>query len=488
MSEEVPFLTGWVTCRLPDFTNITMGQSPPSETYNTHGVGLPFFQGKAEFGEMYPTVLKYCTKPKKIAEAGSVLLSIRAPVGPTNLAKEKCCIGRGLTAIYALGDISPQFVLYLLRNLEPTISKAGTGSTFTAINKNFLEELKINLPPLNEQKRIVAKIEELFSELDKGVESLQKAQAQLKVYRKALLKHAFEGRLTAGWRAQHQHQLETGAQLLARIQQERQERYTQEVAEWEKGRKQGKKPQPPKELPPLTPEELAELPELPAGWVWVKAEEISDFITKGTTPSKNDLFAGSGDIPFLKVYNLTHYGWLDFSINPTFVSKDTHNGFLARSVVYPNDVLMNIVGPPLGKVSVVPNFYPEWNINQAIVRFRSTFILSGFLANYFLFDKTIKNMMKKAKATAGQFNLTLEICREIPIPLCSQAEQSVIVQEISAKLSNLDQLEQTIAENLQKAEVLRQAILHKAFSGRLVPQDPQDEPAHQLLQRLQAQK
>lgn len=94
-------------------------------------------------------------------------------------------------------------------------------------------------------------------------------------------------------------------------------------------------------------------------WCYVRAEAISDFITKGTTPSKDKLFSGSGAVPFIKVYNLTDNGSLDFTVSPTFVSYQTHNSFLGRSKVLPGDVLMNIVGPPLGKVSLVIKKYDE---------------------------------------------------------------------------------------------------------------------------------
>ena len=199
---------GWVKCRLPEFTRIVMGQSPPSETYNIEKKGLPFFQGKAEFTDLHPEVRKYCNAPNKIAEIGATLLTVRAPVGPTNLADHKCCIGRGLAAIHPLAGIPPTFVLYLFRSLEHEISGKGTGTTFSAINGQFLEDLPVLFPPLAEQQRIVAKIEELFSELDKGIENLKQARAQLTVYRQALLKHAFEGKLTADWRKNHAAQLQ----------------------------------------------------------------------------------------------------------------------------------------------------------------------------------------------------------------------------------------------------------------------------------------
>ena len=284
----------------------------------------------------------------------------------------------------------------------------------------------ILLPPLAEQQRIVAKIEELFSELDKGVENLRAAQEQLKVYRQAVLQWAFEGKLTniGGY-----------------------------------------------------------------GNTTVRLEELCYFITKGTTPSKEQLFQEAGEIPFIKVYNLTFDGRLDFSIIPTFVSKATHEVLLSRSKVLPGDVLMNIVGPPLGKVSIVPQSFPEWNINQAIARFRCKEKLNNkFLAHYLMSDLSIENMKKKAKATAGQFNLTLEICRDIEIPLPSIPEQQQIVAEIESRLSVCDKLEETITQSLLQAEALRQSILKKAFAGKLVPQDPTDEPAEKLLARIRAER
>ena len=470
---------GWKRVKLPYFCHLIMGQSPPSSTYNTQKIGLPFYQGKSEFGHIYPNPQKYCSKPNKIAEKGDILLSVRAPVGATNVCLEKSCIGRGLAALRPLENSSTKFIFFLFRYLEPILAKAGTGTTFKAINKDFLCQLELNVPPLPEQHRIVEKIEELFSELDNGVASLKKALEQLKTYRQAVLKWAFEGKLTEKWRNTHQDSLEDGDTLLEQIKAERKRHYQQQLEDWKQALKEwennGKetkkptKPQQPKDLPPLTKEELSNLPSLPNGWVYVKAEEISHFITKGTTPSKDQLFDDSGDIPFLKVYNLTDNGKLDFSIKPTFVSLETHEGFLNRSKVLSGDVLMNIVGPPLGKVSLVSDKFKEWNINQAIVRYRVfDILLNKYLMYYLLSQVTIDRLSKRAKATAGQFNLTLEICRDAEIPMCLLQEQTQIVQEIESRLSVCDQLEATLTENLDKAEALRQSILKRAFEGKLV--------------------
>ena len=177
--------------RLKDCCTIIAGQSPESKYYNTTGEGLPFFQGKADFGELYPAIRVYCSQPTKIAEKDDILLSVRAPVGPTNLAPCKVCIGRGLTAIRPSEVLLTRYVLLFFRYFEAQLASKGTGTTFKAITQDVVKNLEIPIPPLPEQERIVARIEELFSQLDAGVETLKKTKAQLAVYRQAVLKEAF---------------------------------------------------------------------------------------------------------------------------------------------------------------------------------------------------------------------------------------------------------------------------------------------------------
>lgn len=179
--------------KLKDCCTIIAGQSPESKYYNTEGVGIPFFQGKADFGEFYPTIRVYCSQPTKIAEKGDILLSVRAPIGATNLSPGKVCIGRGLTAIRPSSILTLKYLLFFFRYFEAQLQAKGTGTTFKAITQDIIKNIDLFVPPIPEQKRIVAKIEELFSELDNGVETLKKTKQQLAVYRQAVLKEAFAG-------------------------------------------------------------------------------------------------------------------------------------------------------------------------------------------------------------------------------------------------------------------------------------------------------
>ena len=143
----------WKVERLGDVCNVIMGQSPPSSTYNGEGIGMPFLQGKAEFTELFPMPTKYCTKQLRISPEGSVLMSVRAPVGDVNVADREYIIGRGLTSI-SLKHGNNQFLFYLLLHHKKELQAKSSGSTFKSINKTTINDFRIPLPPLPEQRAI----------------------------------------------------------------------------------------------------------------------------------------------------------------------------------------------------------------------------------------------------------------------------------------------------------------------------------------------
>jgi type I restriction enzyme S subunit len=376
------------------------------------------------------------------------------------------------------------FFYFIQSSFRKEARKNMTGSAGQLrVPSNYFKQVSLPLPPLPEQRAIVAKIEQLFSELDNGIANLKKALEQLKVYRQAALKKAFEGELTREWREQ-QTVLPSAKELLDRITEER------ETA----AKAEGKKLKPVK---PITEKEESELPVLPKGWMWLKTSQIIDPINNGYTPNASNLTSGKGDIPFLKVYNLCFDGKLNFSKDPTFIPNSVHQKQLSRSIVYPSDILINIVGPPLGKVSIVSDEYPQWNINQAIVFFRpNQYLLSEFISYCMQNLSTIRWLENTSKATAGQFNIKVSTCRELPFPFCSPIEQTKIEEEIETRFSVCENVESSIKESLEKAEALRQSILKKAFEGSLLTEAeleetrraPDWEPAEKLLERIRAEK
>jgi len=353
--------------------------------------------------------------------------------------------------------VNPKYLCYYLRQNEIrdflSANVSGVGGSLMRVRPAVIEDYPFPLIPIDQQKLIVAEIEKQFSRLDEAVAALKKIQANLKRYKASVLKAAVEGKLTEQWRKEHP-DVEPASELLKRILAERRKK-------WE-DKNPGKKYK-----EPSTPD-TSKLPELPKGWVWATAEQLCDFITKGTTPSKTKLFEGAGEVQFLKVYNLTFTGQLNYKYKSAYVSRETHEEELARSRVFPGDILINIVGPPLGQVSIVPEALPEANINQAIARFRMLGEMSGRYFAIALMSKEIMGWaIKRAKTTAGQANLTLELCRALPVPLPPLSEQKNIIEEIEQCFSVTEETEDMSVTNIKRAERLRQAILKKAFQGRL---------------------
>lgn len=167
--------------RLEEICAINMGQSPDSSTYNEDGNGLPFFQGNADFGEIYPAVRMWCSEPTKIAREKDILISVRAPIGALNIANCECCIGRGLAALTVNEDIcAREYLWYVLSGKVDELNSKGTGSTFKAINKKTLSETEIPLPPLDEQRKIAVVLDKVSDLIAKRRQQLSKLDEMVK--------------------------------------------------------------------------------------------------------------------------------------------------------------------------------------------------------------------------------------------------------------------------------------------------------------------
>ncbi|PLA41369.1 restriction endonuclease [Neisseria sicca] len=472
MTTEQQLPEGWEKTTLGEIATYVNGRAFKPIEWSKTGTPIVRIQNLNNPNAEYNYYDGYIEEKYHI-ENGDLLFAWSASLGAYIWKGKSAFLNQHIFKVLPKENVDKTFIYYLLDKVTSELYAKAHGSGMVHVTKGKFEATSVNIPPLETQQAIVNKIESLFDEIDEGIGRLKTAAQQIQQYRQSLLKNAFNGELTKEWRSKHADTLPSENELLAQIQTAREQHHAQQLADWqtavsqwEQNGKEGKKPSKPSSLSSVNI--LSKDSELPENWLLTEAESICDFITKGTTPPKNELFMKSGEVPFLKVYNLTKNGKLDFTIEPTFVSKETHNNFLNRSKVYPNDILMNIVGPPLGKVSLVPDDYPEWNINQAIVIYRSIFVHSKFLANYLLAEKTIKLMSSQAKTTAGQHNLTLEICRNLPIPVCSLAEQTQIVAILESKLTACDQLAAELAKQLKQAELLKQAVLKAAFSGNLL--------------------
>ncbi|MEE1725661.1 restriction endonuclease subunit S [Streptomyces sp. JV186] len=318
-----------------------------------------------------------------------------------------------------------------------------------SVARKALLDTSIVVPPLPEQRRIVAKLDKQLAHIEVGEAAVSSAIALRQSLRDALLNLYVLG-------CNQESSLESVQEIQA---------------------------QSSRKIP------YGDLLPLPHAWKWRVAQEVCPLITSGSTPEASLMHSGFGEIPFLKVYNIDKRNGVDFSIRPTFVDRVVHEGKLKKSRVAPGDVLTNIVGPPLGKTAVVPKDHAEWNINQAIVAFRAgPELLPEWLRLVLLSPYVIGLLLKTARATAGQFNIALSTCRELPIPVPPLAVQRQLCEFLSVKLAEFDSLDQGVDEVAEQPTELRGALLHAAFNGTLVPQDPADEPASALLDRIRVQR
>jgi len=449
-----------------------MGQSPPSTTYNEVGHGAPFFQGKAEFTDLFPVATKWCTSPSKMANANDILLSVRAPVGPTNLAPADCCIGRGLAAIRPEGRVETRYVLYTLRAFGSALREKATGTTFEAVSGDDVRGFVFPLAPLAEQRRIVAAIEEQFTRLDAGVAALRRVQAALKRYRAAVLKAAVEGKLTEAWRAQHP-DVEPASALLARILAERRARWEAEL------RAKGKDPVKACYPEPVLPD-TSNLPELPPDWCWASLDQIA-VLKRGrfSIRPRNDPRYYDGVYPFLQIGDLPSEGGEIRTYRQTL-----NDAGLEVSRLFPAGTVLISIAASIGATGILsfPSCFPDSLVGAMCYSDTTAWYVELALRT------RRRDLENSSYASGGQPNISLPVLQALAIPFPPLAEQERIVGEVEQRLSVVSELRTALLANLKRAERLRQSILQRAFAGQLVPQDPTDEPASVLLERVRSER
>jgi type I restriction enzyme S subunit len=395
--------------------------------------------------------------------------------------------------------IDRQFLELFLREsgTRKKIDEMKTGISDSGLNLTHdrFRTLSIPLPPLAEQKRIVAKIEELFSELEAGEESLRVARRQLGVYRQSLLKQAFEGKLTEKWRTQNPDKLESPAQLLARIQSARQTYYEQQLKEWERAVKRwsdagqkGKRPAKPSE-PTVLPAKEHEVVTSPECWV---DEQIGNCPTDsliGLVRSADEQTAGPSGFSYIKMDRVDMDGNVDIAPD---VFVDCTADEVERFALRRGDILFNTRNSVelVGKVGIVrrdpesPTVY-----NNNLMRLRLPDCLDPLFVGLQLCAQPFRQRMEKVKkATTSVAAVYGKDFWPLPVVICSLPEQQEIVRLLDAQFEVIERNEREIDAALRQSEALRQAILKKAFTGRLVPQDPSDEPAAALLARLRVKR
>lgn len=367
--------------------------------------------------------------------------------------------------------VEKPYLFYFLESLYPIINSRAKGVGIPHVDPNLLWSSLFPVVSANQQERVVAKIEELITELESGVKDLEVAQVELKHYRASVLAAACSGTLVpteAGLAQTKGRTYENATDLLERIRKDRREKWS--------GRGKYKEP--------ATPD-ISDLPALSEGWAWATiaglAAPDSNSITDGPFGSnlKTEHYKSEGP----RVIRLQNIGGGIF-IDVMAHIKQSHFEKLQKHRIFAGDLVIAAFGDNPPRSCVIPESVGPAIVKADCIRFKPHQEISASYMNTVLNSEPVRARAKHMVHGVGRPRLNLGEIKSIPLPIPPLSEQKRIVAEVERRLSVADELESVLSANLQRAERLRQSILQQAFSGKLVSQDPDDEPASVLLGRI----
>ncbi len=490
---------GWCMCRLGDLTE--RSEYGTSLKCDYEGDGLPVLRipnivnAEVDFTDLKRTIAELKLEAGDELQPGDMLIC--RTNGSISLVGKTAVIRSPLDCPHSFAsyllrfrfleqDVLPKWVHFFFGSQGRAFVERHAASSAGQhnISLSTLHSMPLPIAPQEEQRRIVAKIEELFSDLDAGVAALERVRANLKRYRATVLKAAVTGKLTEDWRAQHP-DTEPASVLLERILTER--RHQWEQAQLAKFAQAGK--QPPKGWQEKYGEPtclgIDDLPELPIGWTWVSVSQLAE-IQGGLQkqPSRKPL---KNKYPFLRVANVLR-GRLDLS---EVHDIELFAGESERLRLQAGDLLVvegNGSRTEIGRSALWGGEIPDCVHQNHIIRVRLYDGLPKYLNAYWNSPDGTARISDVAASTSGLYTLSVGKVGALPVPLPPKAEQEQIVAELECRLSIVDEIEAQVEANLKRAGRLRQGILKRAFDGRLVPQVPTDEPAEKLLERIRQQR
>jgi len=457
----------WARSELKDLAEVHYGKSLPEKNRNLSGK-VPVLGSSGIVG----------THDRAQTAGKCIVIGRKGAAGSVHLVQQPCWPIDTAYFFQTPVGLDIQWLAYFLGSQQ--LSRLDKSTAIPSLSRDDLYREQIPIPPINEQTRIVAKLEELLSDLDAGVAELKAAQKKLAQYRQSLLKAAVDGSLTAEWRRNNP-ATETGAELLERILKERRARW--EAKQLAKFNEQSKTP--PKDWQKKYPEPVqpnaTDLPELPTGWVWATVDQVAEvFLGKMLDAAKH---TSGTKLPYLRNINV-RWGQLDTS---DLLEMYFKNEELGRYSLLDGDVLICEGGEP-GRAAVYRKHPFEIKYQKALHRARLFGLYEPeFLVSYL--EHSAKNG-KLSKSFTGSTikHLTKESFLLLAVPVPPQCEQSKIVLKLQAAATEIKNQNRAIDLSLRQSTAQRQNILRAAFAGQLVPQDPNDEPASALLERIRAER
>lgn len=486
MNEQDSIPLGWVITTIEELCHLINGRAFKPEEWKKSGLPIVRIQNLNDLTVGF----NYCDKPveeKFYINTGELLFAWSGTPG-TSFGCHIWTGGRAVLNQHIFRVLIDEtkinkrfFQLAINQVLDILIDKAHGGVGLRHVTKGKFEETEVFLPPLNEQRRIVAKIDALFARSRRAREYLAAIPPLLEKFRQSVLAAAFRGDLTKEWREKNK-TVEPASVLLERIRAERRNRW--EETELTKMRAKGREPLTndwkAKYVEP-EPVDTSDLPELPDGWEWASLLECSKRITDGThQPPK---FTEDG-IPFVFVQHIVN-GEISFE-GTKFISKETYEVLNSRCPVEVGDILYSAVGSYGVAVPVLID--KPFSFQRHIAHIKPIQLLNhSYLTNCLNSSVCLEQADKAARGIA-QKTVTLGDLSRYVIPIAPLLEQKIITEIIKKYFFTINKLEIFLENSLERVQQLNQSILAKAFRGELVPQDPNDEPASVLLERIRAER
>lgn len=486
-SSELP--EGWSRAAVEDIAQTATGGTPSRKREQYYGGTIPWVKsGDLNDGLITGTSESITDQGlrdsnAKIFPRGAVCVALYgATVGKLGILDFDAATNQAVCGIFPEGGIESKFVFYSLRNERENLISQSQGGAQPNISNGIVKKTVLRVPPLAEQRRIVAKIEALQERSRKARKVLAEVGTQLEQFRQSLLAAAFRGDLTADWRAAYS-DVEPASDLLKRLRKER--RINWEKAELAKYEAKGKHP--PKNWQERYEScgelDLTTLPSLPEKWCYARADEL---VEPGTVITYGIVLPGPAlqeGVPYIRGQDIENGQILFDQLLRT--SAEIHAKH-HRSEVQSGDVLLCVIRHL--KVALVPQGVSGVNLTQGTVRLRPSNVIHGSYLSSYLSGPTAQHWMKLHHSGLAMPRINVEDARAVPIPLPPLAEQQQIVNLVSDALARWSSALESTGEVSDYLDKLDQSILSKAFHGELIPQDPNDEPASVLLERIRQQR
>lgn len=361
---------------------------------------------------------------------------------------------------------NPHWLMYIINSpqIQTQILSLQSGTTRKRISKNNLSKLLFPIPPIHEQKRIVNRVERLFTILNNIIDLIKNIQLQLIQYRHALLKYTFEGKLTENWRKSNNCDLESELKIIRQLNDENIIKKYKSITE--------------------IPENISKLHKIPKDWNWIRLGFLSKLITKGSSPKWQGIKYVEDGILFVTSENV---GTGKILLNKPKFLETKFNEIEKRSILQKGDILTNIVGGSIGRTAIF-DLDKIANINQAVSLIRTYDKINQKYIQHVLNSPFLLSYMTLEKVDVARANLSLQNVSNFPIPFPCLNEQEEIVSTIEDSFSLIQNSENIINSLLRQLDSIKFSILKQAFEGKLVPQDPNDKSAKILLQKIKQEK